>query len=276
MRVGNHGTQLVYDSARIALELNKLHARGLDPLRWLDALVYEEFIHVPQLTLTRHAFKATYLALHDDLPIPLSGIIGLVYYGNRDAHGELSPQFKMIEYERMVIQYGETGTITEELLGRDISVIRPYLEGAQPSSIKDHIDLVEALRRGGDAKSLTKPDAATTRQQILEQFARNRPLRPEEQKELARLQEQSRSIPPSPEIEGASSPDLFTHSPTNHSPDLQGLGRPTPTDRGRTVFVRDGRYGELRAVGEKNIAFRNERGIVELAPLSETRLAPNR
>jgi hypothetical protein len=220
MKVRSGGNEWIYDTDTIAGELNLLHANGLDELRWLKALVLEKSIHIPQLLLAGLAFKAKYTVLLDLLPLPLRGIIGLTYYGGRDADGELPPQTRMVEYERMVIQYRETGTTTEELLGRDISAIRPYLAGPQPQEIEDNIDLVLVLRNAGPENfDIASPAAATptTRQQLLEQFARNRPLRPEEQEELIRLQKQSRMTPPpSPEIEGAMSRRPFTPSPTNH------------------------------------------------------------
>jgi hypothetical protein len=145
VRVTDWGQVLRYNSDVIARRMNEVRANGYDENEWLESVIGEELIHSRQLLLGRKNTGDYYKQLYNYLPPRVKKLLPGIYTSAVDASGKVVPFKAALEYERMIIQYRNTGTTSEEAMGRDIDQLRPFLEGEQVPAIENNIAQVESL-----------------------------------------------------------------------------------------------------------------------------------
>jgi hypothetical protein len=235
MRVTGWGQTLRYSPKVIAGMMNDIRALGYNEHEWLESLVGEELIHSRQLILS-HENLGYYNELYKVIPERVKQQLPTIYTKLRDASGNIIPHKAAIEYERIVIQYRQTGTTTEEAMGRDIDLLKPFLEGMHVPAIENNIAQVESLiserpasgrmpgRTGEQTNRSFEDDASGIESSEMHPWSKP----PDKGQSLKVLQ----AAPPAPAPVTSSPPDVpGARAPLSHEPNQNPTQEPPSAER---------------------------------------------
>lgn len=150
--------EILHDAAGTADSMKTVQdnweQRGLSPedgkkqaTQWLNSAMNEELIHARQLVFERGGpqFDKTYVKIwREQIPEPIRQLV-VALRNRKESDAE-----RGAEYERMVIQQRETGTITEAHVGSPkyeqfYEALKPFLETPQSGPMEDNIARVMTL-----------------------------------------------------------------------------------------------------------------------------------